>query len=540
MYANVILETPTSPEWDFFTYFVGQNLEKKIKVGQKVEVPFGKKYTSGYVIKLLTSTDLKNPKSINKIIYSKPLINVVQIELIRLLSEHYFAPYFDPLNLMIPNFPSSLKVDSLTKNLKSKIHKLILVSSIFEIPNILAKQDKKSKVLIYHANFPLKMRIQNYLDILDNKPDIVIGTRSAVLAPFSKIDQIEIINEEEPGFREERSPYFDTTFTADKLAKLTYAKFIVKSSTPRIETSWKIKHKQFSALLQIIKPPDIQTTIVDSKINTFPLAYSICERIRNSNQPVLIILNRVSNIGRIFCKDCEFVDFAPQTPSSCPNCGNLNLQFFNLDVKTLSDHLKKEIPEKTISIVSSNSPLTKLTDIIISTSTVFYSRLPLKFRYAIILADSFLNIPSFNASQITFGAIVKTKNLIETNGEFFIQTKNVDNFFINSASANDYIGFYSKEVKERQKLNYPPFWIFAKITIPKKESEKLIRKLESVKNTFKKPVEMIGPLESKGAPGRKGEQKYDIILKAQNRQDLEPLLLIAGKSFKIVIEPNDL
>ena len=52
MYAQVVVLTYQPPDIDSYTYEIPKNLEKEIKIGQLVEIPFGKRNPLGIVISL--------------------------------------------------------------------------------------------------------------------------------------------------------------------------------------------------------------------------------------------------------------------------------------------------------------------------------------------------------------------------------------------------------------------------------------------------------------------------------------------------------
>lgn len=50
MYAQVVVLTYQTPGIDSFTYEIPKELEKQIKIGQLVEVPFGKRNPTGILL----------------------------------------------------------------------------------------------------------------------------------------------------------------------------------------------------------------------------------------------------------------------------------------------------------------------------------------------------------------------------------------------------------------------------------------------------------------------------------------------------------
>src|SRR3990167_9869192 len=96
MYAQVVVLTYQPPDIDSYTYEIPKNLEKEIKIGQLVEIPFGKRNPNGIIIDTsyqlpVTSNHVKI-KSVSAIIFPQPLLLPYQIELLKWMREYYLAP----------------------------------------------------------------------------------------------------------------------------------------------------------------------------------------------------------------------------------------------------------------------------------------------------------------------------------------------------------------------------------------------------------------------------------------------------------------
>ena len=69
--AKVIVEIALDREFD---YEIPAAIEEKVELGSVVEVPFGKRFTRGYVIGLADGSDCKKLKRIQHVVGDKPLI----------------------------------------------------------------------------------------------------------------------------------------------------------------------------------------------------------------------------------------------------------------------------------------------------------------------------------------------------------------------------------------------------------------------------------------------------------------------------------
>jgi primosomal protein N' (replication factor Y) len=97
-YTEVAVNSPGSRST--FCYAIPPELN--ISVGQAVWVPFGSRVIQGIVLRLSDKPSFEETKEIAGIVSDFPLLSPIQITLAQWISEHYFAPLFDALALMLP------------------------------------------------------------------------------------------------------------------------------------------------------------------------------------------------------------------------------------------------------------------------------------------------------------------------------------------------------------------------------------------------------------------------------------------------------
>jgi primosomal protein N' (replication factor Y) len=97
-YAEVAVNSPGSQSTFCYTIPPGLN----ISAGQAVWVPFGSRVIQGIVFQLSDEPSVEETKEIAGIVTDFPLLSPIQIKLAQWISEHYFAPLFNALALMLP------------------------------------------------------------------------------------------------------------------------------------------------------------------------------------------------------------------------------------------------------------------------------------------------------------------------------------------------------------------------------------------------------------------------------------------------------
>src|SRR3989338_10369061 len=102
MYAQVVVLTYQPPDIPSYTYLVQKELEKEIKVGQFVSVPFGQRNPTGLIISLDRVVPRQGlvVKALTSIFPKNPILLPHQIELLSWMASYYHAPMVNCLEAM--------------------------------------------------------------------------------------------------------------------------------------------------------------------------------------------------------------------------------------------------------------------------------------------------------------------------------------------------------------------------------------------------------------------------------------------------------
>jgi primosomal protein N' (replication factor Y) len=153
----------------------------------------------------------------------------------------------------------------------------------------------------------------------------------------------------------------------------------------------------------------------------------------------------------------------------------------------------------------------------------------------VVSADIGLGMPDFRAAERTFQILTQVAGRAgrgDLAGQVFVQTWNPDHYAIRFAAAQDYDGFYEKELHFRRMLHYPPFVAAATLTIRSRKLEEALTLSGRLGQHLKdrsSGVRIQGPAAAPLAK-LKSEFRYLFLLKAQNRRSLAQTLRRA-KSF---------
>ena len=100
MFVTVALNIPSDK---LFTYEVPANLQQEVEIGKRVFVPFGHRKRTGFIIKIISSCDLKNIKSIAEILDDEPLFGLSDLDFYQWIANYFMYPLGKTLTELIPS-----------------------------------------------------------------------------------------------------------------------------------------------------------------------------------------------------------------------------------------------------------------------------------------------------------------------------------------------------------------------------------------------------------------------------------------------------
>jgi primosomal protein N' (replication factor Y) len=99
LYADIALPVPVDKT---FTYIVPPELHDAVKLGCRALVPFGRKYSTGIIVKLSSETTIPNLKPIRDILDAEPTFSEEMLKLTSWIAEYYFTSWGEVLKAAAP------------------------------------------------------------------------------------------------------------------------------------------------------------------------------------------------------------------------------------------------------------------------------------------------------------------------------------------------------------------------------------------------------------------------------------------------------
>ncbi len=159
-YAQIVLGLPIDRP---FTYSIPENFRESVKIGQRVEVPFGKQMKIGYVVGFLNKTLIRKVKPLKNVLDQKPLLDRQMLQLTRRIADYYCVCWGEvieaacPANVRKRKRPVSdvQQLSSVAQPLESgkKQEKLFLSPQQRRALNLITKsiKEKKHEVFLLHG-----------------------------------------------------------------------------------------------------------------------------------------------------------------------------------------------------------------------------------------------------------------------------------------------------------------------------------------------------------------------------------------------------
>lgn len=572
LYAEIIFQQKVGQDEgkETLTYEIPSGLN--IETGQLVEVSLRKKTRCGLVWEIHHKRPDFKTLPISSIIHQKPLLNTTQIELIKWMSKHYFCPLHKTLKLFIPKrvfdnkiprktakhdeqinrtslkHPTS-KQQEIIREIKEKTKNKFLIHGVTgsgktEIYTHLAKEQiqKNLQTLILVPEISLTPQTIDYFEstlgihaysihsqlsdteryhtwqaIWKNEAKLIIGSRSAIFAPFQKLGLIIIDEEHDSSYKQDQNPRYHAQHVANKYVDLDkQIKLVLGSATPSIESFYTCQNQILHLDCRIgnSKLPTIE--IVDLREEFHKKNFSIFSdtlrsEIQNTlakNEQIILFLNRRGTASSVVCRDCGYTEKCqncevPLTyhtqnqqavlichhcgrlskpPSTCANCHGINIRFLGIGTQKIEAEVLKEFPDAKVLRADRDTTGTRdgfkkiyqkfkkhEADILIGTQMIAKGLdLPKVNLVGVVLADIGLNIPDFRSTERNFQLLTQVSGRsgrAGDTGKVIIQTYSPDNLALRYAQQQNYEAFYKYEITQRRLLHNPPFANLVKILV---------------------------------------------------------------------------
>ncbi len=386
------------------------------------------------------------------------------------------------------------------------------------------------RVIIYHSKFSDNERVDIWKRMLhDPSPCVVIGARSSLFLPFSRLGLVIVDEEHESSYKQfDPAPRYNARDCAIVLASMHGAKTLLGSATPAIETYYKALNGRYGLVtlseryegvqLPLIEIVDLNDERRRGRISgpmSARLAMMSREAVKGGEQ-VILFHNRRGFAPVVVCKQCGYVPKCQncdvsltyhrkagemvchycgatyKLPTICPACKEPAIEVYGYGTERIEEIAESSFPGARIMRMDLDTTRNKdsylniindfslgKADILVGTQMVTkgldFERVSL---VGILNADNLINFPDFRASERAFNMLEQVAGRAgrrNKRGLVIVQTSQPAHPILSYLQTHNYEGFYEHELEERRRYGYPPFTRVINIYLKHRDEDLLIK-----------------------------------------------------------------
>ncbi len=256
---------------------------------------------------------------------------------------------------------------------------LILVPEIALTPQLegrVAGRVPAARVVSLHSALAEGARSQCFVQAMEGRADIVLGTRLSVFTPLPRLGLIVVDEEHDASYKQHEGVRYSARDLAIWRARQRSVPIVLGSATPSLE-SWhaaeagrykrvELASRAVAATLPKVRPVDVRREKLQHGLSEH-LLRAVEARLQKGEQS-LIFLNRRGYAPVLSCPSCGWVSRCPHCtanmvlhladrrlrchhcsfeagiPLACPDCGDQDIQPFGRGTQRLEETLAERFP----------------------------------------------------------------------------------------------------------------------------------------------------------------------------------------------------
>ena len=363
------------------------------------------------------------------------------------------------------------------------------------------------KVSVLNSRLSQGERYDQFKRAKRGEIQIMVGPRSALFTPFSRLGLIIIDEEHEQTYKSENSPRYHARETAAYRTQMEHAYLVMGSATPSLEAYTNAVNGEYRLVklnARFEDRPLPEVSVVDLReelkngnrsILSRSLQTAIEKRLERGEQSVLF-LNRRGYAGFVSCRSCgealkcphcdvaltehnngrlvcHYCGYEQPRVENCPACGSPYIGGFKAGTQQIEQVVRKAFPKARVLRMDYDTTRTKgsyekilssftehKADILVGTQMIVKGHdFPDVTLVGAVAADLSLNAADYRCAERTFQLLTQAVGRSgrgKKAGEAIIQSYHPDHYSIQAAARQDYEAFYQEEMAYRMLMDYPP------------------------------------------------------------------------------------
>lgn len=431
------------------------------------------------------------------------------------LEENRFETYL--LHGVTGSGKTEVYIEALKKARDNGKSAIILVPEIALTPQTVARFTAHfgNNIAVLHSRMSPGERFDAWRGIRAGKYPIVIGPRSAVLAPVPDLGLIVVDEEHEQSYKQfDPAPRYHARDVAVIRSMHASAVCVLGSATPSLESLANARNSKYTLLsmpervvvdgrratlpdVRVVDMRSVEKVDGERPVISSALETAIQVRLTNGEQ-VILLQNRRGYAPTVRCSSCNWAPDCPdcsvsmtyhksrrhlrchycgrtnKLPAGCPSCGNDDLMQLGVGTQRVEEELLRLFPDVRVARMDLDTTTEKnahhrilerfgsgKADVLLGTQMVSkgldFGNVSL---VGIISADTGLQLPDIRSEERTFQLLTQVAGRAgraELPGEVILQTYNPGHRVIQFAMKHDFLRFADTVLPERSALQYPPY-----------------------------------------------------------------------------------
>ena len=455
------------------------------------------------------------------------------------------------------------------------------------------------KMVVLHSGVSENKRGLAWYEAAAGKAQIILGTRLAALTPLPNLRAIVVDEEHDSSYKQQDGIRYSARDLAVWRAHDLKIPIALVSATPSLETwlagkSGRYQHLRLDQRAQGAGLPKVNLINTKDARNQFspgdedrpiekislskPLVNAVRESLANKKQSLILInrrgfapviscnacswlskchqcssylvMHKAGALGRKASLSCHHCGLMRPVPSSCPDCGNVDLKPLGQGTQKLEDAIASLWSSARVLRIDTDSSRTSKgaealfqeihngsADIVVGTQMIAkghdYQNIGL---VAVLDADSRLFSQDFRAAERLFAQLVQVAGRAgrasrdgEDGGNIYIETQFPDAAVFQYLLKHDVDGFLSYIAGEREEAKLPPFTYQGLVHAEAKSLEKSLHFLGSLKGRLKdaglitKDLQVYDPVP-RSMMKIAGSERAQLVVESSDRRTLQDAL----------------
>lgn len=389
-------------------------------------------------------------------------------------------------------------------------------------------------IAVFHSGLGAAERRAAFWRIRRGEARIVLGARSAVLAPIRDLGLVILDEEHDAAYKQDEAPRYHARQAAWLRARAAGAVLVLGSATPSLEaahaaerqalTRLRLPHRIAGRALPEVEIVDMRPLLrayyKDPARNSgrgplilAPVLETALRETVAAGRQALVLLNRRGYGGRMGCLRCgEIIEcrrcgvaftlhrrgslavchgcgigMAP--PEACPACGGDVLRSEGFGTERVEEEVSRLLPDVRVARFDRDTTRARGSHgrtldafregairVLVGTQMIAKGHdFPAVTLVGVVAADGGLGAPDFRAAERTFQLLTQVAGRAgrgDDPGRVVIQTMKPDHYAVSAAARQDYAAFAAVEAEMRRRFRYPPFVRLTSLTVSARSSRK--------------------------------------------------------------------